>query len=117
MSIFDREDIVTEEYLLSKGFKRDDGISSPYSKHLDRFVFQIFGPYQRLFANVFYQLEDTGDPETPQYQMYVGYRHRFEAIVEVWRSKRFKNIKDQIDFDACLSEIFNIVDRAQLGIE
>lgn len=117
MSIFDGEDIVTEEYLLSKGFKRDDRISSPYSEYSDRFVFQIFGPYQRLFANVFYQLEDTGDPDTPQYQMYVGYRCKMEAIVEVWKSRRFENIKDQIDFDVCLSEIFNIVDRAQLGIE
>lgn len=117
MSIFDKEDIVTEEYLLSKGFKRDERISSPYSEHFDRFVFQIFGQYNRLYANVFYQLEDIGDPHTPQYQMYVGYRCRFEAIMEIWKSKTFQNIKDQIDFEICLNEIFNIVDRAQLGIE
>ena len=71
MSIFDKENIVTKEYLISKGFQKDYNISSPYSED-NRYVFQIRGRYDILLANIFYYL----DPHEfqDQYHFYIGYR-------------------------------------------
>ena len=56
MSIFDKENTITKEYLISKGFQKDYNISSPYSED-NRYVFQIRGRYNVLLANIFYYLD------------------------------------------------------------
>lgn len=110
MSIFDKENTVTKEYLISKGFQKDYNISSPYSED-NRYVFQIRGRYNTLLANIFYYL----DPHEfqDQYHFYIGYRVKRD-IVEIWKSKAWNNITDIIDFEICFEECLKLIDENNL---
>ena len=110
MSIFDRENTVTKEYLISKGFQKDNYISSPYSKD-DRYVFQIRGRCNVLLANIFYYL----DPHEfqDQYHFYIGYRVKNE-IAEIWKSRAWNNITDIMDFDICFEACLKLIDENNL---
>lgn len=110
MSIFDKENTVTKEYLISKGFQKDYNISSPYSED-NRYVFQIRGRCDILLANIFYYL----DPHEfqDQYHFYIGYRVKGQ-IVETWKSKAWNNIIDIIDFEVCFEECLKLIDENNL---
>lgn len=111
MSIFDKENtLITKEYLISKGFEKDNYISSPYSID-DRYVLQIRGRCNVLLANIFYYL----DPHEfqDQYHFYIGYRVKNE-IVEIWKSKAWNNIKDIIDFEICFEACLKLIDENNL---
>lgn len=108
MSIFDKENIVTEEYLSSKKFQRDNCIASPYMDCSDRFILQIYDARGYLLANIFYYLDESNDPDSPQYMFYIGYKRKND-IIETWSSEIFYNIKDQVDFEVCLKKALQII--------
>ena len=110
MSIFDKENTVTKEYLISKGFQKDYNISSPYSED-NRYVFQIRGRYNILLANIFYYL----DPHEfqDQYHFCIGYRVKSE-IVEIWESKAWNNVTDIMDFEVCFKECLKLINESNL---
>ena len=116
MSIFDTDNIITEEYLLSRGFKRDIIVTSKYSNMPNRFAKQIYREntesrwYKYLVANLIYYLEPQDECDTPQYRFYMGYR--VDVIGETWNSKEFSNIRDKLEFETCINEFNKILDRA-----
>lgn len=109
MSIFDKEDLITEEFLISKGFQRDINISSPYSEYPERFVLQVHGLYGWLMANIFYYLDETNDSDSPRYQFYVGFRVYSPLGGETWSSREFNGVRDRMDFDICLEKAYEII--------
>lgn len=117
MSIFDTDNAITEEYLISRGFKRDVGVTSIWSDDSNRFAKQIYREnteskwYRYLVANLIYYLEPQNEGGTPQYTLYMGYRDRTVASLEIWNSKEFSNIRDRIDFEACINEFNKILDK------
>lgn len=116
MSIFDTDNIITEEYLLSRGFKRDVEVTSILSTCPYRFAKQIHREnteskwYKYLVANLIYYLDPENETDTPQYTFYMGYRDCTDISLETWRSKEFSNIRDRIDFEACINEFNKILD-------
>lgn len=116
MSIFDTDNFITEEYLLSRGFKRDVGVTSIWSDNSNRFVKQIYREntesklYRYLVANLIYYLEPQNEGDTSQYTFYMGYRDHTVISLEIWSSKEFSNIRDRIEFEACINEFDKILD-------
>lgn len=117
MSIFDTDNVITEEYLLSRGFKRDIDVTSPFSNLPNRFAKQIYREntelrqYKYLAANLIYYLEPQNDNSGQQYVFYMGYRDCTDVIGEIWNSKEFSNIRDKIEFETCINEFNKILDR------
>lgn len=115
MSIFDTDNIITEEYLLSRGFKRDSVITSLFSNMPSRFTKQIYCKntetrrYRYLVANLICYLDPQDEGDTPQYTFYMGYRASTDAW-ENWCSKEFSNIRDKIEFETCINEFNKILD-------
>lgn len=116
MSIFDTDNVITEEYLLSRGFKRDIDVTSPFSNLPNRFAKQIYREntelrqYKYLAANLIYYLEPQNDNSGQQYVFYMGYRDLTTAW-ENWHSEQFSNIRDRIEFESCINEFNKILDR------
>ena len=115
MSIFDTDNIITEEYLLSRGFKRDVDVTSMWSDNPNRFAKQIHREnteskwYRYLVANLIYYLEPQNESDTPQYTFYMGYRDCTDSL-EIWKGKEFSNIRDRIEFEACINEFNKVLD-------
>ena len=116
MSIFDTDNLITEEYLLSRGFKRDIQVTSIMSDEPNRFAKQIYlentesRRHRYLAANLIYYLEpQNNDSSGQQYAFYMGYRDLTNAWDE-WNSKEFSNIRDKIDFETCINEFDKILD-------
>lgn len=116
MSIFDTDNVITEEYLLSRGFKRDIDVTSIWSDNSNRFAKQIHREnteskwYKYLVANLIYYLEPQDENGTQQYTFYMGYRDCTDISLETWRSKEFPNIQDRIEFESCINEFNKILD-------
>lgn len=116
MSIFDTDNIITEEYLLSRGFKRDIDVTSKCSNMPNRFAKQIYREntesrqYRYLVANLIYYLDPQDEGNTPQYTFYMGYRNYTDVTGETWNSKEFSNIRDKIEFETCINEFNKILD-------
>ena len=116
MSIFDTDNIITEGYLLSRGFKRNIDVTSKCSNMPNRFAKQIYREntesrqYRYLVANLIYYLEpQNNDSSGQQYTFYMGYRDLSNAWDE-WNSKEFSNIRDKIEFETCINEFDKILD-------
>lgn len=120
MSIFDTDNVITEEYLLSRGFKRDIDVTSTCSNMPNRFAKQIYrentesSRYRYLVANLIYYLDPQDEDHTPQYTFYMGYRDYTDVIGETWNSKEFSNIYDKIEFETCINEFNKILDSVKL---
>lgn len=116
MSIFDTDNVITEEYLHSRGFKRYVGVTSILS-YSNRFFKLIYREktesrwYRYFVANLVYYLEPPDDSDgTPQYTFCMSYRDSTDESLDVWKSKEFSSIRDKIDFELCINEFNKILD-------